>query len=81
LLDKSRYLNAFLLVHSTEKQANDLFLQSLEALKQGDTRKAFILGLKSKQLNYQPRGQLDYILGTIYQELLKSQAVILNQKQ
>jgi hypothetical protein len=75
LLDRSKYLNAFLLISSTEKQANDLFLQAMDSYKRGDYQKAFLLGLKSRQLNYEPRHQLEYYLMIFYHDLLKSRGV------
>ena len=62
LLNKSKYLSAFLLMNSTEKQAIYLFAQAMDSLKTGDFQQAFVLGLKSRELNYEPKGQLEYIL-------------------
>jgi len=72
LIDQSKYLNAYLLINSTEKQANDLFSQSMESFKKGDYQQALVLGVQSRQLNYEPQGQLDYMLMIIYHDLLKS---------
>jgi len=81
LLDQSKYLSAFLLINSTEKEANDLFAQAMNSAKEGDYQRALMLGLKSRQLNYEPKGQLDYTLMAIYQALLKSNPNLLSQKQ
>jgi hypothetical protein len=72
LVDQSKYLNAFLMIGSTEKEANELFSQTLDSYKKGNYQQALILGLKSRQLNYEPRRQLEYILMMIYQDLLRS---------
>jgi len=72
LVDHSKYLNAYLLLGSTEKEATGLFAQTLDAFNNGNFEKAFFLGLKSRQLNYEPKGQLEYLLSMIYQDLLKS---------
>ncbi len=72
-VDKSRYLNAFLMVHSTEREADELFARAMEAYKKGDYQQAFVLGLRSRQLNYEPRGQIEYILTGLYRQLFKSQ--------
>lgn len=70
--DQSKYLSAFLFLNSTEKSANYLFGRAMDAFKNGDFRQAMALGLKSKQLNYEPSGQLEYFLYICYQNLLKS---------
>jgi len=72
LLDHSKYLNAFLLVNSTEKEATELFSQTFDFFDRGDYQQALVLALKSKQLNYEPGNQLDYMLSKIYADLLKS---------
>jgi hypothetical protein len=73
LIEQSKYLNAYLLINSTEKLADYLFSKALESFKNGDYRQAFVLGMKSRQLNYEPRGQIEYFLNVSYQNLLKSQ--------
>lgn len=73
LLDQSKYLSAFLLVNSSEKLANYLFSKALGSFKNGNYRQALVLGMKSRQLNYEPRGQVEYFLNITYQNLLKSQ--------
>jgi hypothetical protein len=72
LIDHSKYLNAFLLVNSTEKLANFLFEQAMDSFKQGNYRQALMLGFKSRQLNYEPKGQLEYFLSVTYRNLLRS---------
>jgi len=72
---QSKYLSAYLLIDSTEKQANELFLQAMDALKKENYQQALALGIKSKQLNYEPSGQLGYILTIIYHDLLKSRGL------
>lgn len=81
LIDHSKYLNAYLLINSTEKLANALFSKAMEASKNGDFEQALMLGLKARELNYQPRGELDYILTIIYREVMKSRPSLLNQRQ
>ena len=81
LLDQSKYLNAFLLINSTEKEATDLFSKALDSLKNGDYQQALVLGLRSRQLNYEPKGQLEYVLTIIYHDLLNSHFSPLNQRQ
>ncbi len=66
LIEKSKYISAYLLLGSTEKQAYDLFLASEALLKAGDYSQAFALALKSKQLNFEPAGKIDYFLSLIY---------------
>ena len=51
------------------------------AAKNGDLQRALMLGLKAKQLNYEPRGQLEYALSLIYNELLRSQPNLSGQRQ
>jgi hypothetical protein len=72
LIDHSKFLNAFLLINSTEKLANFLFEQAMNSFQNGNFRQALMLGLKCKQLNYEPRGQLEYFLAISYQNLLKT---------
>ena len=72
LLDHSKYLSAYLLVGSTEKLANDLFAKTLELSANGDFQHAFMLGLKCKELHFEPRGQLEFVLERIYNAILRS---------
>jgi len=69
LVGQSKYLNAYLLVNSTEKEANDLFEQTINSVKSGNYQQALITGLKSRELNYEPRNQLDFILAIILSNL------------
>jgi len=72
-LDQSKYLNAYLFVSSTEKAANELFEKAMDSFKAGDFKQALGYGIQSRQLNYEPRGQLEYFLNLIYQNFLRSQ--------
>ncbi len=69
LLERSKYANAYLLVGSTEKEASVLFSLAKENLEKGNYPQAFALALKSRQLNFQPRGEVDYFLALIYSHL------------
>ncbi len=71
-IEHSKFLNAYLLTGSTEKEANYLFAKALEAFKKGNYQEALALGLKSRELNYEPRRQLEYILTIIYHDLMNS---------
>jgi len=69
LIDHSKYLNAYLLTGSTERQANDLFLDAQMFYNNHDYKKAFAYALKSRQLNYKPSGEVEYFLATLYNQL------------
>ncbi len=65
-LEQGKYAASYLLVASTEKQAEMLFDAAIKLLEAGDYPQAFVLALKSKQLHYQPAGKVDYLLSVIY---------------
>ncbi len=70
-IEESKYAQAYLLVNSTEKQAENFFLGALNQLKQGNYQQAFALALKARELNFQPRGKVEYYLGLIYPHIQK----------
>lgn len=69
LVEKSKYLSAFLLRNSTEKQAYNLLLASQTFLQKGQYQEALITAFKAKELNFQPKGKVDYMIGLIYHHL------------
>ncbi len=73
LLEKSKYLNALLVTGSTEKQAEYMFYLAIDSLKKKNYQQAMAWALKSRELNYKPRGQLEYLIKIIYNVLMKSQ--------
>ncbi|MBF0505107.1 MAG: hypothetical protein HQL14_08420 [Candidatus Omnitrophica bacterium] len=69
LIEKSKYVSAYLLLDSTEKRAYTLFLESVDFLNQKKYQEAFISAFKSKALNFQPENKIDYLLSEIYPQL------------
>ncbi len=70
-IDQSSFANAYLLTGSTEKQANELLSLAEAALQKGDFQQAFALALKSRDLKYEPRGKVEYLLAFIYNKIPK----------
>ena len=69
LLEKGKYSSAYLLIDSTERQANDLFQKALKLSQEKDYKQAFVYAFKSKDLHYQPQDKVDYLLYLIYRSL------------
>ena len=69
LIDKSKYLSAYLLVGTTEREAFNLFLLSEDLFNKGRYADAFALALKSRALNFEPKGKLEYLISMIYNQL------------
>jgi len=65
-VEQGRYAAAFLLLKSTEKQANELLYAAIKLTEAGDYRDAFLIALKSKELHYQPEGKVTLLLSLLY---------------
>ena len=69
LIDDSKYADIYLLTGSSDKESSELLSASMAYLEKGRYREAFALALKSRELNYQPKGQVEFILSVIYNRL------------
>jgi hypothetical protein len=69
LIEKSRYVNAYLLLGSTEKEANAFFLQAMALCAQGKYPEAFLSAFKSRSLNFQPENKINYLISLLYFKL------------
>ncbi|MBF0504439.1 MAG: hypothetical protein HQL14_04975 [Candidatus Omnitrophica bacterium] len=67
--DGGGYAQAYLLVESNEKQANDYFEKSLKLSQEGEYQQAFAFAYKSRELHYQPVEKVDYLLGILYKQI------------
>jgi len=65
-IEQAKFAAAYLLVGSTEKQANELLEVSFRLLKAGDYKDAFACALKSRELHYQPVEKADIVLSILY---------------
>ncbi|MBF0489460.1 MAG: hypothetical protein HQL15_02420 [Candidatus Omnitrophica bacterium] len=70
-IETSTYANAYLLLGSTEKEANELFSKAEDFLNKGNYPTAFALALKSRELNYQPRNKVELLMTIIYHKIKK----------
>ena len=68
-LDQGKYAASYLLVQSTEKQANDFFEAAVKLSAQGDYLHAFAFALKSRGLHYQPSEKIDFLLSILFQRI------------
>jgi len=68
-LEEGEYSKAYLLVGSTEKEANALFNMALQLIRKGDYAQAMAYLLKSRELHFQPGGEIDYFIGVLYSQL------------
>jgi len=68
-LEQGQYAAAYLLVKSTEKQANELFDASIKLSEIGDFQNAVAFALESRELHYQPDGRITFLLSRIYHQM------------
>ncbi|MBF0489459.1 MAG: hypothetical protein HQL15_02415 [Candidatus Omnitrophica bacterium] len=73
LIQRSFYASAYLLIGSTEKEADAYFLAADNDLKQGKYPEAFALALRSKDLNFEPKEKIEYYLQFLYNHLQHNQ--------
>jgi len=69
LIKASKYADIYLLTSSTDKEASELLSASSVLFERGQYKEAFALALRSRELNYQPRNQVEFILSIIYNHL------------
>ncbi len=65
-LEQGKYAAAYLLVASTEKEANKFFDVAVKLSADGDFPHAFAFAMKSRELHYQPVERVNYFLTLIY---------------
>ncbi|MBF0512247.1 MAG: hypothetical protein HQL13_07985 [Candidatus Omnitrophica bacterium] len=68
-LEDGPYSRAWIMVGTTEREADHYFDAALQALEQGDERRGFALALKAHELHYQPEGKVEYLLSILYKDL------------
>jgi|GEM_PF-6432574 len=68
-IDKSKYLDAYLLLGSTEKESEDMMEQSRQAYVKGNLQDALFYALRTWDLKYQPRNKAAFLINVIYRQL------------
>lgn len=69
LVNDSKYADIYRITASTDKESTELLNAAMMLSEKGQYKEAFALALKSRELNYQPKDQADFILSIIYNHL------------